>query len=85
MNSLINQYVKKLTIDNINDFAQKNNINLNKKELNVLLEVVQNHYQKILNGDDSIKDYLKEHLTKENYDKVIKIYNEYKEKYQNYL
>ncbi len=85
MNSLINGYVKKLTIDNINDFAQKNNINLNKKELNVLLEVVKNHYQEILNGNDTIKDYLKEHLTKENYDKVITLYNEYKEKYQGYL
>ena len=36
MNSLVGQYVNKLTINNINDFALKNNIKLNKKELNVL-------------------------------------------------
>ena len=43
MNTLIGQYVNKLTIDNINDFAVKNNIKLNEKELNTLLDVVKNH------------------------------------------
>lgn len=86
MNSLIGGYVNKLTIDNINDFALKNNINLNQEELNILLEVVKNHYRKLLDGnDEEIKDYLKKHLTNENYEKVTKLYDEYKEKYQGYL
>jgi len=86
MNTLIGQYVNKLTIDNINDFALKNNINLNEKELNILLDVAKNHYQDLLNGnDEKIKEYLKSNLTNENHEKIINLYNQYKEKYQGYL
>lgn len=86
MNTLIGQYVNKLTVDNINDFALKNNINLNEKELNTLLSVAKNHYQNLLNGnDEKVKEYLKINLTNENYEKILNLYNEYKEKYQGYL
>lgn len=86
MNSLIGQYVNKLTINNINDFAVKNNIYLNENELNVLLNVAKNHYREILDGNDlGVTNYLKDNLSKDNYDKVIILYNEYKNKYQGYL
>lgn len=86
MNTLIGQYVNKLTIDNINDFAVKNNIKLNEKELNTLLDVVKNHYRELLDGnDEKVKEYLKNNLTDENFEKVTNLYNEYKEKYQGYL
>jgi len=86
MNSLIGQYVNKLTIDNINDFALKNNIKLSVKESNILLEIAKKHYRDLLDGnDEQIKEYLKQHLTNENYEKITSLYNEYKEKYQGYL
>lgn len=86
MNNLISGYVNKLTIDNINNFALKNNIKLNEKEQKIFLDIVKNHYQEILNGtDEQIKEYLKENLTNENYEKTIELYNKYKEKYQGYL
>ncbi len=86
MNSLIGQYVNKLTINNINDFALKNNINLNENELNILLNVAKNHYREVLNGNDlEVINYLKDNLSKDNYDKIISLYNEYKNKYQGYL
>jgi len=86
MNTLIGQYVNKLTIDNINDFALKNNIKLSVKESNILLEIAKKHYRDLLDGnDEQIKEYLKQHLTNENYEKITSLYNEYKEKYQGYL
>ncbi len=86
MNTLIGQYVNKLTINNINDFALKNNIKLNEKELNILLDVAKNHYRDLLDGnDEKVKEYLKNNLTNENFEKVTNLYNEYKEKYQGYL
>ncbi len=86
MNTLIKQYINKITINNINDFAIKNNINLNEKELNILYDVIKQRYEEVLYQDDSvIKSYLKEHLTSENYDKVIKLYNEYRKKFGDYL
>ena len=86
MDSLIKQYVNKMTINNINDFAIKNNIKLCENELNLLLSIVQNHYQDILNGNDEIiKKKLKDTLAEENYNKIIKLYENYKAKYQGYL
>ena len=86
MNNLIKQYINKITINNINDFAIKNNINLNEKELNVLYDVSKNRFEEVLYKDDSnVKNYLKEHLTSENYDKIVKLYDEYRAKFGGYL
>ncbi len=86
MNSLIKQYINKIDINNINDFATKNNIFLSKKELDTLYSVVKNRYEEILYGDDSlVRDYLCQNLTEENYDKVINLYEEYYSKFGNYL
>ncbi|MFQ8643042.1 MAG: hypothetical protein ACLU8V_06235 [Oscillospiraceae bacterium] len=86
MNNLIKQYINKITINNINDFAIKNNINLNEKELNVLYDVTKNRFEEVLYKDDSsVKSYLKEHLTSENYDKIVKLYDEYRAKFGGYL
>jgi len=64
----------------------KNNIKLNEKELNTLLDVVKNHYRELLDGnDEKVKEYLKNNLTNENFEKVTNLYNKYKEKYQGYL
>ena len=86
MDSLIGLYINKITLNNINDLALKNNINLNKKELNILFDVVKNRYKEVLYDDDSlVKSYLHDNLSAENYDKVIRIYDDYRIKYGNYL
>ena len=83
--NLLKQYINKITINNINDFATKNNIILNEKELKFIFDLVKNNYEKIINDLEPFKDKLKQNLTDENYHKIINLYNTYKEKYQNYL
>lgn len=86
MNYFIEKYINNLTINNINDFAKKNNIFLTEKELNLLYHITKNNYLDILNGhDEKIKIFLKANLSKKNYELIINLYNEYKKKYQNYL
>ncbi len=86
MHKLIKQYIDKLTINNINDFAEKNNCFLNKNELNLLYDCIKVHYLDILKGNDSyVIETLRSNLTEENFDKVINLYNLYKSKYKNYL
>ena len=86
MNNLIGLYINKITLNNINDFALKNNIILNKKELNILFDIVKNRYKEVLYEDDSlIKSYLHDNLSMANYNKVIELYDEYRTKYGNYL
>lgn len=86
MNSLIKQYINKIDINNINDFGIKNGINLNEKELNYLYDVVKNRYEEVLYGDDTavLKD-LKDNLSSDNYEKVVKLYEEYRKKFGSYL
>ena len=85
MNSLIKQYINKITINNINDFAVKHNIILNKKELGILYDITKNHYEEVLKDDSKIKEYLKQTINTDNYNKIIDLYEIYKEKYLNYL
>lgn len=85
MNNLLKQYVNKLTINNINDFAIKNNINLNKNELKFIHNLIINNYEQIINDIEPFKNIIKQNLTDENYHKILKLYDDYKDKYKNYL
>ena len=67
------------------EIALKNNIILDKNELNIIYDVVKNHHEKILNDDRDIFDYVKENISSDNYEKIIKLLNEYKEKFKGYL
>lgn len=86
MNYIIEKYISTLTINNINDFAAKNNIFLTEKEQKIFYDIIKNHYKEILAGNDNeITDYLKDNLPAEKYFNIMKLYNEYKNKYKNYL
>ena len=84
--NLISKYINKIDINTINDFAIKNNIFLDKKEIDILYNVVKNRYEEILYKDDSnVREYLKQNLSEENYTKITNLFDEYKTKYGNYL
>lgn len=86
MNYIIGKYIENISITNINQFAQKNNIFLTENEQNIFLKLIKNHYQDILDGnDEKYIAYLKSNLNEETFTKVIALYNLYKEKYQSYL
>ena len=86
MNYIIKKYINNLTINNINDFAIKNNIFLTEKEQKIFYNIIKNHYKEIISGkDDNIIAYLKNNLPEEKFNNVMNLYNEYKNKYQNYL
>ena len=44
MKGLIKNYIDKLTINNLKEFALKNNINLSNIELEYLLNLTKNHF-----------------------------------------
>ena len=83
--NLLKQYINKITINNINDFALKNNINLSEKELNFLFDLIKNNHENIINDIKPFETILKENLSNDNYQKINNLYYEYKQKYQNYL
>ncbi len=86
MKKLIQNYIHKITENDIEMFAFKNNIKLCKKEVSILYYYVKNEYETLLYGDSTcIFHDLKEKLSSENYEKVISLFKMYKEKYGHYL
>ena len=84
--NLIGKYINKIDINTINDFAIKNNIFLDKKELDIIYDILKNRYEEVLYDDDSeVRNYLKDNISLENYDKVVNLFDKYKRKYGSYL
>lgn len=81
MNNLIKIYINKLKKEDIEEFAKKNNIFLNEKEIDILYNIAKTKYQDILNGDETEIHNLKNNLSEENYNKLYKIYLTYKKRY----
>lgn len=84
-NFFIKRYIDKLTIQDIKNFANSNNINLNDDQLYYIFNLIKNDWKQILNSDTYALNKLKEKFDDKNYNKIEKLYYEYKKKYQNYL
>lgn len=81
MYRLIEHYINKLTKEDIIEFSIKNDIILNNDELIYLYKIIKEKYKLLLNGDTSIFNEIKDNININTYNKIIKLYN----KYKNYL
>ena len=83
---IIEKNINKLTINDIKDFLIKENIYLNENELNIIYYYIKANWKTLLYGDSSkIFNDLKSKMSNENYNKLVNLFNFYKEKYKNYL
>lgn len=83
---LINEYVCRMTKEDVNKFAIKNGIVLNQNELDLIFNNIKNNWHTLVYGNarnilDSIKDKV-EPLT---YQKIENLYVYFKDKFQTYL
>ena len=83
---LIERYMNKLTIDDVNKFALKNNINFSEDELNFSYNFVKNNWKTIISnhGMFNISKY-KEKFSEENFNKLQVLIKQYSVKYRDYL
>ena len=79
--NLIKLYINKIKKEDINTFLNSNNIIVSNKELDYLYNILKNNCQKVLNEDKIIFNDIKNNINIENYNKLINLYNYYKEKY----
>ena len=86
MFNLIERYILKMTKEDINNFAKSKNINLSENELDFTYEFVKKNYKTMLNNPKlfHIERY-RNNYTKENFSKITKVYNEYFQRYSNFL
>lgn len=85
MKSLIKNYIDLLTIDKLQEFADKNNINLTNNELNYILNLIQENYDDIIKNDTIYLEKLKNNINENEFIKIKELYLYYKNKYKNYL
>lgn len=84
MKKLILEYIKLINKEDINKFANKNNINLSSKEINNIFNLLQD--KNILDySDDAYLELINNNIESHNTKKVYKLLMEYKKRYQNYL
>ena len=84
--NILENYLKKLSINDIILFANKNNIPLTITEVDYIYKTIKKDY-KILLSDDYEKVFIEARAYIEN-DKLKKIYNlflDYRHKYKNFL
>lgn len=86
MHNFLKKYIDKLNINDIKSFANKNNINLSKEELELIFKYIKNDWEIIIYKNPSkIFNELEKKLSKENYNILISLFNEYKNKFKNFL
>lgn len=75
---MLEKYINKLRIEDINNYALKNNIKLDNNELNLIYDVIKKRWKEIyINGIKIINEY-KDKLKENTYNKLIELYNNIK-------
>lgn len=81
---LINEYINRLTINDISAFAIKNGVSLNEEELNIIYNHAKNNWRTIVFGNPrEILDDLKNKINPFSYQKIESLYVYFKNKYNN--
>jgi hypothetical protein len=86
MKHLIEKYIDNLSIGDVNLFLNKNNINLNRQELEFTYTYIKKNWNQILSDPNSFNfENYKNVYTSINYNKLNNLINEYRAKYSKYL
>lgn len=86
MYNIIERYMNKLTKEEVDTFARKNNIFLNEEELNFTYIFVKKNWASVIGNPASLNlDRYKDKFSEENLMKIKKLFKEYSIRYKNYL
>lgn len=86
MFNIIERFMNKLTIDDVNNFAQKNEVFLSNEELEFTYAFVKKNWQTVLASPNSLNiERYQNMYSPENFEKIKKLIREYSIKYKNYL
>lgn len=78
-------YIDKIKKEDIINFGNKYNINLNSSETEFIFNNIKNNWQELIYGNPiAIFNELKK-ISPSNYQKIEELYVEFKNKYKNYL
>lgn len=79
---IISEYLKKLTIQDIFNYAKKNNLTISECDAVILLSYAKKYYKEFINGyPEEILKEIKDKIDKNTYKLAYKLYIETKMKY----
>ncbi len=78
---LVKKYINRLSINDLEKFAKKNNISYTKEELNTVYNFILNNYNDLLNENIRVFENIKNKISPTLYKKLLNLYIEYKQKY----
>lgn len=82
MDRLVQEYVKRMTKDDVNSFAIKNGINLTDDELDLIYRHIKDNWRTIMYGNPrGILNELKDKLSPDSYQKIEGLYVYFKNRY----
>jgi len=82
---LISEYVNRMNLDDVNNFALKNGINLSNEELSLIFNYIKNDWHTIVFGNPrAILDDLKNKLNTNSYQKIESLYVYFKNRYSSF-
>ena len=85
MINFIKNYVKNINEDMILEFCKKNNICLNKLEINTVDKILKTELEELIYNTDTIISKYKNNFSVDNYNKIKILIIEYKKRYKDYL
>ena len=80
---LAKKYIKKLTPQDIKNYAKSINVELDNQEINIIFNFLLINYEALLDKKDYVLEQLKPKLRPELYNKILLLYEENKNKYLN--
>ena len=83
---MIEEYINRLTKDDVIRFSNENGIELNDSELDIIYNHVKNDWKTIIYGNPKpILENIKQNTNNITYQKIENLYTKFYEKYKNYL
>lgn len=82
MYDIISRYMDKLTKENIITFAQNNDINLSEEEATFIYDFLEKNWSELLGSPDTlVMSRYKDKFSEDNYLKLDRLVNQYRNKY----
>lgn len=86
MFSIMEKYMNRLTVSDVEKFALSKNCNLSPEELNFTFIFIKKNWKDILSNPSVFEiNRYKNHYSPENFEKIKKVYNEYYQKFSQFL
>lgn len=78
---LVKKYIHRLTIQDVEDFAKKNQITYTQDELVIIYNFIMYYYNDLLDENIKVFETIKGKINPNLYKQLLNLYIEYKQKY----